>query len=344
MAERSKSYLKQEFRDGERPTGADFGDFIDSFLNKVDDSINFDAEGNLDIPNGINLGNVPSGQTGTLRFNAGQVQFFDGATWNDLGGGGGAFSPVGPGPNVSFNGGNVGIDTGASDPAYKLEVSLGNNTGQGERVKFGRAVISNGQGASQNYGQFSHETHSSNNSFAIRQGTSGDVFLNAPSGQPIRITHNRTQARLFVAPEGPVVIANNSLLSTNTQFRLQVNGNAGKSQGGNTWSVISDARLKKDIKPFEDGLNKLKKVRPVKFRYNGQLNTDPNQEEIGVVGQEIGKVFPYMTSGEQNNETGKKDDEVVMFNSHALTYVMVNAIKELSKKVEELETRLKLQF
>lgn len=342
MAERSKSYLKQEFRDGERPTGADFGDFIDSYWNKVDDNINFDAEGNLDIPNGIVLGDVTSGQAGTLRFHGGQVQIFDGSSWNEIGGGG-AFTQVGGGSNVSYNGGNVGIDTGTGDPTHKFEVSLGNNTGTSERVKFGRAVISNGQGASQSYGQFSHENHSSNSAFAIRQGLNGDVFLNAPNGQPIRITHNRTQTRIFVSPDGPVVLGRNSTISSDTQFQLQVNGNAGKTQGGNTWSVLSDVRLKKDIKPFEDGLTKLKMVNPIKFKYNGKLNTNPDQEEIGVVGQEIGKVFPYMTNRSTKKSKNTESDDIVMFNSHALTYVMVNAIKELSEKVEELESRLKKQ-
>jgi len=341
MAERSKSYLKQEFRDGERPTGADFGDLIDSFLSKVDDNVNFDAEGNLDIPNGLNLGDVSSGQAGTLRFNGGQVQFFDGATWNNVGGAGGAFTPVSGGPNVAFNGGNVGIGTASTDPTFRLEVTLGNNSGPSERVKFGRAVISNGQGASQNYGQFSHESHSSNSNFAIRQGPGGDVFVNAPGDQPIRITHNRTQARVFVAPEGPVVIANNALISPDPQISLQVNGQAGKNQGGNTWAVISDARLKQDVRPFEDGLKKLKEVKPVRFRYNGQLNTNPDQEEIGVIGQEISKVFPYMTTGGKPAVEDSNSDEVMMFNSHALTYVMVNAIQELARKVEELEARLK---
>lgn len=342
MAERSKSYLKQEFRDGERPTGADFADFIDSYWNKVDDNINFDDEGNLDIPNGLALGDVTTGQVGTLRFHGGQVQIFDGTSWNEIGGGG-AFTQVGGGSNVSFNGGNVGIDTGSSDPSYKLEVSLGNNSGTTERVKFGRAVISNGQGASQSYGQFSHENHSSNTAFALRQGLNGDVALNAPNGQPVQITHNRTQARIFISPTGPVVVGRNSLISNNTNFQLQVNGNAGKTQGGNTWSVLSDVRYKKDIKPFEDGLKKLKMVNPVKFRYNGKLDTNPDQEEIGVIGQEIGKVFPYMTSGNKKKSKKSEGDDIVMFNSHALTYVMVNAIKELSGKVEELETLLKNQ-
>lgn len=333
MTKRSKDYLKHEFRDGERPTGADFSDLIDSFVAKIDDSVDVDGDGNLDIGGGLNLGDATNGQAGTLRFNGGQLQIFDGASWNNVGGSGGAFSPVDSGPNVAFDGGNVGIGTFATAPTFRLEVDLGNNAGAGDRVRFGRAVISNGQGASQTAAQFSHQDQSSgNNTFALRQEPAGAVHLNAPTNQPITLSHNRLQARVFIAPTGQVVIANNALLSPDAGITLQVNGQAGKNQGGNTWAVISDARLKHDIRPFEDGLEKLLEIKPVRFRYNGELNTNPEEEEIGVIGQEIQKVFPYMTSN------GSKD-EVLMFNSHALTYVMVNAIQELAKKVKELEAR-----
>jgi hypothetical protein len=346
MAERSKNYLKQEFRDGERPTGADFGDLVDSYLNKVDDQVTVDGDSNLDIPGGLNLGDATTGQPGTLRFNGGQLQIFDGTNWNNVaGGGGGAFTPVGAGPHVAFGGGNVGIGTFATPPDFRLEVPLGNNTAASDRVRFGSAAIHNGTGASQNAANFSHQDQSTGNSnFALRQGPTGDVNLNAPTTQSITISHNRTTARLFVAPNsGQVVIAGNALLTPDPGTVLQVNGQAGKTTGGGTWATISDVRLKQDIRPFEDGLDKLLQVQPIRFRYNGQLNTNAELEEVGVIGQEIEQVFPYMTShgkAPQAQTDGNGDDDLLMFNSNALTYVMLNAIKELSQKVQELEARL----
>ena len=38
MTARTKDEIKREFRDGERPSGSDFGDLIDSFLGIVADS------------------------------------------------------------------------------------------------------------------------------------------------------------------------------------------------------------------------------------------------------------------------------------------------------------------
>ena len=36
MTERTRDFLKPEFKDGERPSGADFGDLIDSFAQQAD--------------------------------------------------------------------------------------------------------------------------------------------------------------------------------------------------------------------------------------------------------------------------------------------------------------------
>jgi hypothetical protein len=349
MAERNKVYLKQEFRDGERPTGTDFADFIDSFINKQDDGISVDpVNKNLNIPGGVTLGDTPAGTTGTLRFNAGNVQVFDGANWVNVGGAGGAFTPVLGGPSVAFDGGisgNVGIGAFAVAPAFKLEVVLGANNNEADRVRFGTVALSNGQGAFQSSAQFAHTTHADGNTdFALRQSPAGDVTLNAPLNQPISITQGRTNTRAWVAPSGAVVIGNNAILPLATAAHLlQVNGDAGKMTGGNIWTILSDGRYKKDVMEFKDGLEKLMQIRPVRFKYTGLPAGIPqDNEEVGIIGQEMQEIFPYMVSSgsiSDHTQPAKKDD-VLMYNGNALTYVMVNAIQELTTRVKELESQL----
>jgi hypothetical protein len=349
MPERSKSHLKQEFRDGERPTGADFADFIDSYVSKVDDQVTVDvATHNLVLAGGVSLGNPGSGADGTLRFSAGNLQVSVGGVWNNVGGGGGgAFLPVGGGPHVAFSGGNVGIGNFAVAPTFKLEVELGNNVGTGDRAKFGNAVLANGNGVFASSAQFSHTDHSAgNNNYALRQTATGEVNINAPSTQSINITHNRTSPRIFISPSGPTVIGSNALLpGTNPATHLlQVGGDAFKTAGGTAWAVPSDVRYKKDVKDFKDGLEKLMQVRTVRFKYSGLPGkVSEDHEEVGIIGQEMQEIFPYMISqGSVNNEnqSGKKDD-VLMYNGSALTFVMVNAIQELTNRVKELEAQLK---
>jgi hypothetical protein len=341
MASRSRNYLKGQFEDGDSPNGADFSDVIDSFINQIDDGVQLDGNGNLTVPNGITLGEPANGSAGTLRFNStsGGIEISDGTNWNPVAsGGGGAFSPVGDQGDVAFGDGRVGIGTFETAPTYRFEVNLGANTGTAERIRLGNAVISNGQGASATYAQFSNQSQSAgNDNFALRQGQAGDVNLNAAANQPLSISHGRTQARIFIMGDGRVIVGNNGPVDAATEL-FQVNGAAGKLSGGNVWSIISDERLKQDIKPFEDGLRELMNVRPVRFHYNDLSKADSNEEEVGIIAQEIEKIFPYMVT--KRNVSGEVKDlpkNLLSFNGNALTYVMVNSIKELANKVEALE-------
>lgn len=344
MAERNRAHLKQEFRDGERPTGGDFADLMDSFLCKLDDQISVDPNNNLNIPGGVNLGAPANGNPGTLRFNGGNVQVFNGGVWTNVGGAAGAFIPVGGGPHVAFNGGRVGIGNFGVAPTFKLEVELGNNTAPEDRAKFGNAVLANGNGVFAASAQFSHADHSGGNTnYALRQNAAGEVNLNAPAGQAISITHARTTTRILVNGAGNVIIGNNGPVPGNSNQMFQVNGTAFKLGGGTTWDNVSDVRFKTDIKNFTDGLDKLMQVRPVSFKYDGLPGLDPNaREEVGIIGQEIQQIFPYMvfTTPISDNENPSGKDEVLMYNNNALTYVMVNAIQELASRVKELEARL----
>ena len=60
---------------------------------------------------------------------------------------------------------------------------------------------------------------------------------------------------------------------------------------------------------------------------------------IGLIAQEIGEVLPDVVLkaevGESNN-----GEEYLTYDPGCLTFVMINAIRELSQKVERLEAQL----
>jgi hypothetical protein len=75
-------------------------------------------------------------------------------------------------------------------------------------------------------------------------------------------------------------------------FTLHVNGSAGKP-GGGSWSVASDERLKKDIRPLEDSLTRLLQLRGVTFEYREPkaIHELPGRQ-TGLIAQEVEQVFP----------------------------------------------------
>lgn len=345
MSARNRPSLKEEFKDGERPSGQDFADLIDSFLNLEEDEVSVDAVSkDLILSGGLQLNSSTRVTApGTLQFTGTQVQYSDGANWIPLAsGGGGAFQPIGDTGAVAYADGNVGIGDFTSSPTYRLEIPLGNNSGPAQQVRFGNAVCSNGQGAFQGYAYFSHQDHTSNIAYGFRQGRNGNVHINAPSDQPVSIRQNGSSVRLGITSnDGHVVVGSETDLAGANQYQFQVDGSAFKSDGEDNWNVLSDLRVKENIRDLEAGLSQLMQVRPVRFRYNGKAGTPKGKESVGIIGQEMEAIFPEMIQRAPSaDEFGSDGEPLRIYNGSALTYVLVNAVKELTGRVKELEGTL----
>lgn len=117
---------------------------------------------------------------------------------------------------------------------------------------------------------------------------------------------------------------------------LSVNGNASKV-GGGSWAVFSDERLKKDIEPYNEGLEAVMQIDPVRFKYNGK-NGLPNddKEYVGILAQDMQKVAPYTVTTIKSEE-----GEYLQFDPSSLDFMMINAIQELKKENEELRELVK---
>ena len=92
---------------------------------------------------------------------------------------------------------------------------------------------------------------------------------------------------------------------------LHVVGNAGKTLGGNTWVVISDRRVKKNIKTIRGALDKLDDVRVTSFEYTDEykaLHPDAKDRRyMNVIAQEFAEVFPDHVSTMSGVLPGKGD-------------------------------------
>ena len=108
-----------------------------------------------------------------------------------------------------------------------------------------------------------------------------------------------------------------------------------------TWATGSDIRLKKDIRPFTDGLSVISRVNPVWFKWNGKAgHTDDGKDNIGVIGQEIEKVAPYTVTRTKAKlePTDENETELIDFTSHALIFALINAAKEQQAQIDVLKS------
>ncbi len=145
------------------------------------------------------------------------------------------------------------------------------------------------------------------------------------------VTNSTEVSRLFVRDDGNVGIG-----TTWPTFQLQLSTDSAAKPGSNTWTVFSDERVKRNIRDFSDGLSVIRGIRPVWYQYNGKSGlTEDNKDHIGVVAQEIKKVAPYTISTHKTklNPGDTTYTEFYTFNSHALAFASINAIKELDQKI-----------
>ena len=115
---------------------------------------------------------------------------------------------------------------------------------------------------------------------------------------------------------------------------------------GNITAYYSDERLKENIKPIESALSKVEAIRGVTFNSNALAESfgyKDKSEQVGVIAQEVQAVLPHVVvpAPFDTNEDGssKSGDNYLTVHYEKLVPLLIEAVKELSAKVKELEKR-----
>ncbi len=152
-----------------------------------------------------------------------------------------------------------------------------------------------------------------------------------------------TDARARAALSGGTGISYNSTTGTITNLLSTGGGSIGGSIAitgditatGEVTAYYSDARLKTNIVPIENALAKVEAITGVTFDPNETalaLGVD-NKHQMGVIAQAVEAVAPELVtdSAYEGYKTVKYDK---------LTALLIEAVKELSAKVKDLESKL----
>ena len=99
---------------------------------------------------------------------------------------------------------------------------------------------------------------------------------------------------------------------------------AGAATFNNNVTAFSDERLKDNIETIENGLSKVEQLRGVTY-------TRDEKKNIGVIAQEVEKILPEVVLT-ADDEMGTKSVDY-----SRLTAVLIEAVKDLSGRVKELE-------
>lgn len=96
----------------------------------------------------------------------------------------------------------------------------------------------------------------------------------------------------------------------------------------------SDARLKQDIQPLKDSLNCILKLNGVSYSWKKET-AQTEKREVGFLAQEVERIIPELI------EFNQESKDVLGIKYDQMTAVLVEAVKELAKKVAILEDQQK---
>jgi hypothetical protein len=129
-----------------------------------------------------------------------------------------------------------------------------------------------------------------------------------------------------------------------TNGNLTINGSAAAT--GDVTAFSSDSRLKTVISIIPDALEKVNKVSGVLYKHNEiakQYGFTENDVKVGVLAQEVQAVLPEVIKPApfdvDENGTSKSGQNYLTVQYEKIVPLLIEAIKELSKKVEALEQK-----
>jgi hypothetical protein len=113
-------------------------------------------------------------------------------------------------------------------------------------------------------------------------------------------------------------------------YELKIQGDVAAS-GDIVAYYTSDKRLKDNIQPIQNALDKVNELGGYTFDWNEELQKARKGHDIGVIAQEVQSVLPEVVVERDNGYLGVDYQKLVP--------VLIEAIKELSAKVKELENK-----
>jgi hypothetical protein len=125
-------------------------------------------------------------------------------------------------------------------------------------------------------------------------------------------------------------------LGLTASYQLQLSTDSAAKPGTNAWTVASDERLKRNIQPFTEGLGTLLQFDPLAYEYNGLDGTPEGMQAVGLSAQQAANIYPPMVKSHPG-VIAEKEVTILDLNNSDLTWMMVNAFKQVDLRLKALE-------
>ena len=137
---------------------------------------------------------------------------------------------------------------------------------------------------------------------------------------------------------GVITFSNTTNSTSKTTGGVKISGGVGIAKTLNVGEDVvayasSDERYKDNIIPIRNPNEKIKQIGGYTFDWNDKHEVFKGKKDIGVVAQEIEKVLPEIVETRDNGFKAVKYEKIVA--------LLIESNKELIKRVEELESKVK---
>lgn len=209
--------------------------------------------------------------------------------------------------------------------------------------------------------QFSHKDRAGAGEYSFLSANDGETFINAKTGKPINFRINNS-TKAVISSAGDMGVGTTSPSSS---YKMTVNTGAGQTGALTTSGSVyinsgalgvnvaasatagridasndivayqtSDKRLKENIKPIENALDKVKSLTGVEFDWIEETKHVHGYDghDVGVIAQEVQAVLPEAI---RVNDTG-----YLSVRYEKMIALLVEGIKEQQAQIDELKARL----
>lgn len=165
----------------------------------------------------------------------------------------------------------------------------------------------------------------------------GFTALYAPDGDPANASNG-----IFIGTQAQG--GHNYFRNTDHQFQARDSSalwalfnSVGTYNTSGSWLTFSSADIKTEIVDYTRGLEAILELRPVTYRYGGPAQTlaaDDGKTHIGLLAEEVEPVMPECVGEGELGDLGM----VKTMNSGPIIYALINAIQELTARLDALES------
>ena len=229
------------------------------------------------------------------------------------------------------------VDTNDNDNYYLSSASYNSSTGVLTLNRSGLSAVTVNVGVDTNtnttYSQATSSTlglvkigYSENGKNYPVELSSGQMYVNVPWTDTDTDTNTTYSAGTGMSLSGTTFSIGQAVGTSSTvQFGLI------RSTGDIVAYYSSDERLKDNVKPIENALEKLQKIRGVEFDWNDKQDVYEGHD-TGVIAQEVQKVLPEVVT--------EREDGMLAVKYEKMMGLLIESIKDLKAEVDELKQQL----